>query len=136
MKRVLIFILFLQVSTFTFAGAWLEQKGSGYFNTSFTYLVYNGIFGSDGSRLELPWTIRDYTINAYLEYGATEQTTLLASIPYKMTGVQFTDTSLSPIRSFNHFSNSFFGLKRAFYTSSYVLSGQVKYFTNVYGAYD
>lgn len=80
------------------AGAWVQEKGSYYYQFSFTYLKYDqlllgsdkGLIGSD---------VSDLTFQSYLEYGLTERLTLINVLPFKHVNSRKLDYSMVKLES-------------------------------------
>jgi len=84
MKQTLIFthktfllipFLILILQSITFAGAWTEKKGGGYYKLSFRYLKADKIYNSYGEKVAIP-DFTDITIGFYGTYGLTDKITL------------------------------------------------------------
>ncbi|MEO1714013.1 MAG: transporter, partial [Bacteroidota bacterium] len=68
--------------------AWTQPAQNGYFQLGVTNIgPYDGIYGSVVDRFELPREVRDFTIQAYGEYGITDKLTLIGAIPLKALSV-------------------------------------------------
>ncbi|UCG53039.1 MAG: hypothetical protein JSW58_05650 [Candidatus Latescibacterota bacterium] len=74
------------------AQAWVMPQGEYFFKLSGSYLSSTKEFNSEGERLEIykedasriDASFRDITFTAYLEYGLTDDFTLVADIPFKI----------------------------------------------------
>ncbi|MCF8233251.1 MAG: hypothetical protein K9G67_04805 [Bacteroidales bacterium] len=120
--RVKILSAFLFISSFAYAGGpWIEGKGSGYFQLSYTYLKYDRLLnGWNNPVSDLKREVSDFTLQAYFEYGLTDRMQLNVVLPYKFlrTGDALLKApdDLYPADTvaagtLNHFSNLSAGLK-------------------------
>ena len=78
-------LLFLSASQ---AGVWTKKQGEAYKQLSFTYIRSHKLFKENGETIVLPRNVRDYTLQAYMEYGLTDKFTLIAVLPYKFIGTE------------------------------------------------
>ncbi len=79
-------IVSMIISPFIFAGGpWLSSKKSGFFQVQSTFPVgsYNQLFLEQNKTLGLNKNVLDYTFQAYLEYGITDNLNLITTLPYK-----------------------------------------------------
>lgn len=144
MKNItFLFVFFLSINIFS-QSPWTKEKGKAYTQVSFTTIpTYSTIFGDPDYKSQRE--ISDNTLQIYAEYGLTDKTTILASIPYKMiSSGDFTQdmslvlpVSLTEKVSEAALGNIELGVKHNFYKKNWVLSGQLsvevntsKYYTN------
>lgn len=68
-----------------FAGAWTREKGKLYDKLGFNVYYADKNFDPDGGKSDFPngGTFRDYNLNNYIEYGLTDNLTLINSLVYK-----------------------------------------------------
>lgn len=68
-----------------FAGAWSQEKGKLYDKLSFNFYYASRNFDPDGGKSDFAnaGTFRDYNLNNYVEYGLTDDLTLINSMVYK-----------------------------------------------------
>jgi len=93
-KALLLTSVMLLFISFSFAGAWPEKKGGGYYKLSFRYLKGNKIYNNSGDKSAIP-DFTDITIGFYGTYGLTDNVTLtLNAIPYKSVKL---DTTINNI---------------------------------------
>lgn len=90
MKRILFSIatsgiLVLFSAGICFAGAWTQQKGKLYDRLSVNYYFADDEFDGNGSRTEfsLNGKFKDAHVSNYIEYGLTDNITLINSLFYK-----------------------------------------------------
>ncbi|WP_375238460.1 hypothetical protein [Aurantibacter sp.] len=139
MKRLILLLIFITVSQLIQAqSAWTKKKGEGFTQLSFSSIAnYNNQFGSPDYQTER--TITDNTIQLYTEYGLTDKTTLIASVPFKILKAgDATFSNTIPITnngSNNALGNIELGLKHNFYNKKWVISGQLNIEANT-GNYD
>lgn len=80
MLKLLPFLLcFLVLNQNLFAGAWTQKKGGGYYKLDFRFLSAKKIYDSDGEKIPLNGTFKDYTIGFYGEYGLSSNITISGS---------------------------------------------------------
>lgn len=101
LKPVITSIIVLFFTSVSFAGAWPEKKGGGYYKLSFRYLKGDKIYNSNGDKVAIP-DFTDLTIGFYGTYGLTDKITLsLNASPYKSekldSSVPGIDTDVSGI---------------------------------------
>ncbi|WP_435414111.1 hypothetical protein [Polaribacter aestuariivivens] len=129
MKKIsTILLLFLATSIFS-QSPWTKEKGDLFINFSYTSISdYNELFGDPDYNTERNITDRTYQI--YGEYGFTNKTSLVFSVPLKsiktgeasnlLTGVANTQSGTETT-----FGNIQLGLKHQFYNNGWVLTGQL-----------
>lgn len=63
---------------------WVAEKGKGYAQVGFTSIgPYQELFQSDGGSSRLSYAISDRTLQLYSEYGVSDHTSVIASVPFK-----------------------------------------------------
>ena len=127
MKKLLFLPIFLFTITLFSQGAWTKSKNEAYVQLSYFNIAgYSNIYGSPDYRTERE--ITDNTVQLFGEYGLSEKTTLLLSLPIKMikTGDVVLDgvTPLTAEGSKTTFGNLTFGVKHQLYNKKWVISGQ------------
>ncbi|MFY9242319.1 MAG: hypothetical protein WAO74_04760 [Polaribacter sp.] len=139
MKHSTLLLTLFFTSTFFAQSPWTQEKGRFFTNLSFSTISgYNTLFGDPNYNTER--TISDRTFQLYGEYGLSEKTSLLFSIPLKSieTGAPTAGTNFVPITTANSetsFGNINLGIKHNFYNDGWVLSGQFNVDANT-GKYD
>ncbi len=84
MKKITAVILFLVMISISFAGAWTQKKGSGYYKVGYRLLSAEKVFGPTGDKLNIP-KLTEHSISLYGEYGLNDQLSAILSFqPYKM----------------------------------------------------
>lgn len=97
-RRCVIFLYLAVIVSFhlqvdTFAGAWTQKKGSGYYKVDFRYLSGNKVYNSDGIKIPIP-TFNDMTVGAFGSYGITNEFTLFLGIAaFKSVSLDTTTTA-------------------------------------------
>lgn len=140
MKKITkLFIILISLSAFS-QSPWTQEKGKFYTQLSFTTISgYNTLFGNPDYNTERE--ITDNTLQFFGEYGLSDKTSLLLSIPFKMleTGdltpsviAGLPQTSSAKERSLGNIE---LGIKHNFYKKNWVLSGQFSVEANT-GSYD
>jgi hypothetical protein len=83
LKPVLTTIIVLIFVSISFAGAWPEKKGGGFYKLSFRYLKGDKIYNSSGDKVAIH-DFTDLTFGFYGTYGLKDNITLLLNvIPFK-----------------------------------------------------
>jgi protein XagA len=79
-------------TTNSYAGAWTPKACSFYERLAFNYYYANHTFNSHNDRIATPANGRfsDYNITNYIEYGVTDNLTLINSLPYKWLDNNYT----------------------------------------------
>ncbi|QTD36332.1 hypothetical protein JL193_09160 [Polaribacter batillariae] len=130
MKKIsAVLLLFLSTSIFA-QSPWTKEKGDLFVNLSFTTISnYNKLFGDPDYNTERNITDRTYQI--YGEYGFTNNTSLVFSVPLKSIKVEDfvpNQNLIGPITNSGtktSFGNIQLGLKHQFYNNGWVLAGQL-----------
>jgi hypothetical protein len=74
----------LLFTTVSFAGGpWTQSKGGGYAQLSFSSITAPSLFNRSGDSYQLYRKVADQTLQSYMEYGITDNLTLLGNIPFK-----------------------------------------------------
>lgn len=132
--RTLLFSLFI-TSTLMAQSPWTKKEGNLFVNVSFTTISnYDALFGNPDFKTN--GNITDNTYQIYSEYGLSDKTTLIASIPLKGVSVEnfvYNDPAIgcigdcSKLLNFNEtaFGNISLGIKHQFYNDGWVLAGQL-----------
>ena len=134
-----ILCLFISFSAFA-QGPWTQEKGAFYAQLSYiTIPNYTEFFGDPD--YETFGNISDNTVQLYTEYGLSQNTTLIASIPLKLISIKDYDNpaldcdNCSGDFSKNALGNIEIGLKHNFYKKDWLLSGQLSIEANT-GTYE
>ena len=127
MKKLALLLFFVSSITFS-QSPWTQKKGKFY--TQFSYSTisdYDTLFGDPDYATERKVT--DNTAQFYVEYGISDNMTLIVNVPYKMlkTGalVTNTNTPVTTEASKNVLGNASIGIKRVFYKRNWIVSGQL-----------
>ncbi|UAM97696.1 hypothetical protein K8354_15565 [Polaribacter litorisediminis] len=135
----LLFSLFI-TSTLLAQSPWTKEKGDLFVNVSYTTISdYNEIFGDPDYFTN--GEITDNTYQIYSEYGLSDKTTFLASIPFKNISLdefKFCNGNTCIGEDFNEkaFGNISLGIKHQFYNKGWVISGQFVTELNTGSFYD
>jgi len=125
-KKLTILVFFIASYSFS-QNAWTKKKSEVYSQISFTTISdYGNIFGNPDYNTER--FITDNTLQLYGEYGLTDKSTLVLSIPIKFNetgrltgmGSQFTTADSKAV-----LGNIEIGFRRQFYKKKWVVSGQL-----------
>lgn len=82
MKKLITFLFFLTTIASFAQSPWTQEKGKAYTQISFTTIPsYNSVYGNPN--YEIAGNLIDNTLQFYGEYGITDHTSILVSIPYK-----------------------------------------------------
>jgi hypothetical protein len=131
--KTLLFSLFI-TSTLLAQSPWTKEKGDLFVNVSYSTISdYNEIFGDPDYFTN--GKITDNTYQIYSEYGLSDKTTFIASIPVKSISIEnfiYNDPAIgcigdcSELLNFNEtaFGNISLGIKHQFYNKGWVISGQ------------
>ncbi|TMM30374.1 hypothetical protein FDT66_06325 [Polaribacter aestuariivivens] len=129
MKKISTILLLLLTTSIFSQSPWTKEKGDLFINFSYTTISdYNELFGDPDYNTERNITDRTYQI--YGEYGFTNKTSLVFSVPLKsiktgeasnlLTGFANTQSGTETT-----FGNIQLGLKHQFYNNGWVLTGQL-----------
>lgn len=138
MKNIIkLTIVLLSFSSFA-QSPWTQEKGKFYTQLSFTSINgYSSLFGNPDYNTERE--ISDRTLQFFGEYGLTDKTSLLLSLPFKM--VEAGNQTTAALATFtnsgteNSLGNIELGIKHKFYKKKWVLSGQFSIEANT-GSFD
>ena len=138
MKNIIkLTIVLLSFSAFA-QSPWTQEKGKFYTQLSFTSINgYSSLFGTPQD-LTTEREISDRTLQFFGEYGLTNKTSLLLSLPFKMIETGELTSSLAPLTNSgneNSLGNIEIGIKHNFYKKKWVLSGQFSIEANT-GSFD
>lgn len=129
LKKYLFTLLFLfSISLFS-QGAWTKAKNEAYVQLSYYNIAgYSGIYGNPDYRTERK--ITDNTLQLFGEYGISDKTTVLLSLPLKMikAGDVVSSANGTPITSDGSetaLGNLVVGVKHQLYNNKWVISGQL-----------
>jgi len=128
MKRIIFLLAFLFTTSLFSQGAWTKSKNEVYTQLSYYSIGgYSGIYGNPGYQAERKLT--DNTIQLYAEYGASDKTTFVFSLPIKMIKAEgLVDANATPLTaegSETALGNFTVGVKQLFHQGTWVLSGQL-----------
>ncbi len=136
MKKLSILLLFFFSLNLLAQSPWTKKKNEGYVQLSFTTIAnYDKLFGNPDYSTNRK--ITDNTLQLYGEYGLTDKTTLIASVPFKMvkSGGLAQPISLTIGESKTSLGNIQLGIKHNFYNKKWLLSGQLTVEANT-GSYE
>ncbi len=104
LKPVFTTFIVLLLTSVSFAGAWSEKKGGGYYKLSFRYLKGDKIYNSSGDKVAIN-DFTDLTVGFYGTYGLTDKITIsLNASPYKSTKQSFkTENTTFEVSGFGDF---------------------------------
>ena len=127
MKNLSLLLLFVSSLAFS-QSPWTQKKGKFYTQFSFSTISdYDTLFGDPEKTTERK--ITDNTAQFYVEYGITDNLTLIVNVPYKMikTGelVTANNNPVTKEASKNVLGNASIGIKRVFYKRKWIISGQL-----------
>jgi hypothetical protein len=75
MKNIIkLIVVFLVITSNTFAGGWTQKKGSSFYKLDFRYLPGKSVYNDDGEKVN--FTIEDLSFGFYAEYGVTDALTV------------------------------------------------------------
>ncbi|MGB5822330.1 MAG: hypothetical protein WBG90_22800 [Saonia sp.] len=128
MKRFTVLVTLFFSSALFSQGAWTKAKNEVYTQLSYYSIGgYSGIYGDPGYQSERKLT--DNTIQLYAEYGASDKTTFVLSLPIKMVKAEgLVDTATTPLTaegSETALGNITLGVKQRFHLGTWVVSGQL-----------
>jgi hypothetical protein len=124
MKQAL--LVFLSIFTIHMVQAqspWVREKGKAYLQLGFTGLYYNQV-KLDGVTTALPEDIKDITVQAYTEYGLSNNLEAQLIIPYKQVKLGSTSDGISGV------GNITVGLKYKLYDKKVKISSGLIYSIN------
>ena len=108
---------------------WTPKKGHGCTQLSYNRIgPYQRLYLANGESQNLSRQITDVTLQGYGEFGISDRTTLLASVPWKLiqSGAAANGMPLSiPASDLSTFGNVQFGFRRNFTRKKAIFSGQV-----------
>ena len=131
-KTIFIF-LSLIVSSFAFGqSAWTQKKGEAFTQFSYNFIGdYEKLFTDQGSDFETGRTISESTIQAYGEYGVSDDLTLVLNLPVVSisTNEENPDSTVTPVTitedTVTNLGNVVIGGRYKFYDKAFTLSGQL-----------
>ncbi|QOD59810.1 hypothetical protein H9I45_10670 [Polaribacter haliotis] len=132
MKKINTVLLLILTTSLFAQSPWTKEKGDLFINFSYTTISdYNELFGD--SDYNTRGNITDRTYQIYGEYGLTDKTSLVFSVPLKsIKKSSFSNPAIDcigdcskPASSKTTFGNIQLGLKHQFYNNGWVLSGQL-----------
>jgi hypothetical protein len=134
MRSILFVLLILfSIQQVDAGGPWTNGKKKGFFQLQATIPLgtYNLLFLEDGSDLELNRGVTDFHLQAYLEYGFTDNLSLTGSLPYKFVATNdeinpAADLPLLPSGKLNGIGNIELALKYKFFDKSFVAATSIK----------
>ncbi len=134
MNNVKVLFALLVCPTLFAQSPWTKKKKEAYVQVSFTSIAnYNKLFGNPAYSTER--NITDNTLQLYTEYGISDKTTIIASVPVKMVASEgLVDEnsliSFTTEESKTALGNLQLGVKHNFYNKKWLISGQLNVETN------
>jgi hypothetical protein len=129
MKKVILIsivtLVFTQLATAQ--SPWTREKGKSYVQLGFTGLFYDEI-QFDGDKEVLPNDISDITLQAYAEYGITNNLEAQVIVPFK--SVNYESKIGNTSESLSGIGNISLGLKYKLYDKDWKISSGVLYSAN------
>ncbi|MBM1106296.1 hypothetical protein JQC67_09130 [Aurantibacter crassamenti] len=128
MRNITLLTALLFTATLFSQGAWTKSKNEVYTQLSYYSIGgYSGIYGDPGYQSERKLT--DNTLQLYAEYGVSDKTTFVFSLPIKMIKAEgLVDSATSPLTaegSETALGNITIGIKHSLLQSAWVVSGQL-----------
>lgn len=138
MKQLIALLLSLTSISLIAQSPWSKEKNEAYLQLSYTTIAgYSELFGDP--ELITDREINDNTLQLYTEYGLSNKTTLLASVPLKMVSsndlVVATATPRTTESTKTALGNIELGIKHNFINKKWLLSGQLNVELNT-GSFD
>lgn len=119
------YIILILVTSVSFAQSpWTREKGKSYVQLGFTILSYNS-FQLDGNRIDNFGDISDVTVQAYAEYGISDDLEAQIILPYKI--ISFENIATKTTENFSGLGNVSIGLKYKLYDEAWKVSTGVTY---------
>jgi hypothetical protein len=112
MKKLLKIVIVITLLSSHFSNAqspWTREKGKAYVQLGFSGLFYNQIADANGDSVDLGADVADVTIQAYSEYGITNQLEVQLIVPIKAVAYQTDNSTIT--QSFAGIGNITLGLK-------------------------
>ena len=75
---IIIILLFFSLNNL-FAGAWTQEKNSGFYKLGMRYISATNVYDKDGKKIEIP-KLTNLFIALYGEYGINDQLTVIANL--------------------------------------------------------
>jgi len=135
MKKLSILLLLFSFNLLA-QSPWTKKKKEGYVQLSFTTISnYSELYGKDKGTI--PREITDNTLQLYSEFGLSDKTTLIASVPLKMvkTGKLAVPLTVLEEESKTSLGNIQVGIKHNFSNKKWLLTGQLTIEANT-GSYN
>lgn len=118
MKRLSILLILISFNL-SAQSPWTKKKKQTYLQISYSTISnYNELHGNPVKKLAR--NISDNTLQMYGEYGISDKTTLVLSVPFKSVSSKPTPSSNE-----NAFGNIQLGIKHNFYNKKWLLTGQL-----------
>ena len=138
MKQLITLLLLLTSISLIAQSPWTKEKSEAYLQLSYTTISgYSELFGDP--ELTTEREINDNTLQLYTEYGLSDKTTLIASVPLKMVSsnglVTATTTPFTTESTKTALGNIELGIKHNFINKKWLLSGQLNVELNT-GSFD
>jgi hypothetical protein len=129
MKKILITICLMTITaqTINAQSPWTREKGKSYVQLGFTGLFYNQ-YQFDGKKINDNHKYSDVTVQAYAEYGITNNLEATLILPYKIVGRK-SETSTHE-ESLSNIGNITAGLKYKFFDKEWKISGGLTFNAN------
>lgn len=126
----ILFVLFFSTTIVYSQSPWTQKKGSFYSQINFSTISnYDEVFGDPDYNTYRE--ITDQTYQLYVEYGITDNTTILINTPFKhiksgdISANSNFDSELTSKETVNSFGNVELGVKHNFLSNKLLLTGQL-----------
>ncbi len=127
MKKLTCLLIFVATTAFS-QSPWTKKKNETYLQLSFTTISgYTELFAKDDP-VPTNRKMNDNTLQLYAEYGITDKTTLMASLPLKLVSsgdLVNSAINLTTESSLTSLGNIQLGVKHNFYNKKWLISGQL-----------
>lgn len=106
---------------------WTREKGKAFVQVGFTSLAYDK-YKLDGKKVNDDNKYNDFTVQAYVEYGITNNLEAILVLPFKSVGLKSNTSSHS--ENLSGLGNITAGLKYKFYNKKWEISGGLNFNIN------
>jgi hypothetical protein len=119
--KLLILVFFCMTQSTFSQSPWTREKGKAYVQLGFSGIFFNQYADSKGDKVDLPSDFSDVTLQAYGEYGITNELEAQLVLPFKSLSSSVTNAIES--RSYSGLGNISLGLKYKILDKDWKLSG-------------
>jgi hypothetical protein len=130
-KYLLIVANFFLIKTAVAQSPWVREQGAGYFQMGAHIIPeYKSLFLDNGDDFYTSRYVSDNTVQAYFEYGVTDDFTMIYNLPYKFVATGDVNKKAAQIPTIeqgtvNGFGNMKIGFKHNILSKEYVAAGQL-----------